>query len=630
MCGVVGVFHYRDASASPDMGLVRLMSDTLSHRGPDGEGFFSEDGVGLGHRRLAIVDLTETGRQPMLSVDGRLAMSYNGELYNHAELRPGLQSRGVHFRGTSDTETLIEAIAHDGPGVLARCAGIFSLACYFRKERRLLLARDHVGVKQLYFHDDGARIIFASEIKALLRDPSVSRSLDREAINEYLHFHTPLFDRTFFAGIRQLEPGQWLEVDSAGLKFHRYWEIPDRSPAAGDAAAFEAGLLERLPGVVGDQLMSDVPVGVFFSGGIDSSAVAAFGKRRLPSLRGFGIHFSHEGVVDERPFQESAAKALGLSLDLVTVGPSGFPEEFPRLLRQQDQPVIGTAIVPMFHVSRLAREQVTVCLGGQAADELFGGYARYAVCQSLGAALRGGASSSGGSGGRVGGNLFKQLRSARNLGRLARSLSRGADWRGRYFDVVAVVPEDTWHSVLDPSLADRGRAEGQFRDGTKGPASADPPNAAMRWDARTYLPGLFQQDDRMSMANSLESRVPFADPRLVEFAFSIPSSLKIKNGSSKWILRRVLRDVLPEDVLNRRKAGFDNPVEQWVRGPHRGFLGEILMSKAARERGLFNPRGVEAWLNTDARPYWFDVAFKLLSIEVWAREFLDSSPARSA
>lgn len=372
MCGVVGIFHYREASASPDMGLVRLMSDTLSHRGPDGEGFFSEDGVGLGHRRLAIVDLTETGRQPMLSVDGRLAMSYNGELYNHAELRPGLQSRGVHFRGTSDTETLIEAIAHDGPGVLARCAGIFSLACYFRKERRLLLARDHVGVKQLYFHDDGARIIFASEIKALLRDPSVSRSLDREAINEYLHFHTPLFDRTFFAGIRQLEPGQWLEVDSAGLKFHRYWEIPDRSPAAGDAAAFEAGLLERLPGVVGDQLMSDVPVGVFFSGGIDSSAVAAFGKRRLPSLRGFGIHFSHEGVVDERPFQESAAKALGLSLDLVTVGPSGFPEEFPRLLRQQDQPVIGTAIVPMFHVSRLAREQVTVCLGGQAADELFG------------------------------------------------------------------------------------------------------------------------------------------------------------------------------------------------------------------------------------------------------------------
>ena len=413
------------------------------------------------------------------------------------------------------------------------------------------------------------------------------------------------------------------------FRFQRYWSIPDLPPSPEDATRTEEQLLDRLPGIVGDQLMSDVPVGVFFSGGIDSSAVAAFGRKRLSNLRGFGIHFSHEGVVDERPFQESAAKALGLPLDLVTVGPDSFPDEFPRLMRQQDQPVIGTAMVPMFHVSRLARSQVKVCLGGQAADELFGGYARYAVCQSMGAALRGTGTSSGAGATRVGGNLLKQLRSARNLGRLARSLSRGTDWRGRYFDVVAVVPQATWHSVLDPTMADRSLAESQFREGTAGPGSVDGPNAAMRWDARTYLPGLFQQDDRMSMANSLESRVPFADPRMVEFAFSIPSSLKIRSGASKWILRRMLKDVLPLDVLNRRKAGFDNPVEQWVAGPHRGFLREVLLSQRARERGFFDPRGVERWLESDGRRYWFDVAFKLLSIEVWAREFMDPSPARA-
>src|SRR3954471_14217338 len=319
MCGIAGVYHYADPSTPVDRNLLARMTRVLEHRGPDGEGTFVDGPAGLGHRRLAIVDLTSTGRQPMTTADGGFHITYNGEFYNHASFRDRLAARGIRFRGTSDTETLLYLLSEYGPNVLADAAGIFGLGFWDARARRLILARDPLGVKQVYYHDDGRRILFASEVKALLQCTEVRREADPEAINQYLHFHTPLFERTFFKDVKQVRPGEYLEIDRSGIHRHRYattdgFDAREESPAASIAE-----LKDVLGRVVGEQLMSDVPVGAFFSGGIDSTAVAAFAKRSGRSVRCFGIHFTGQGVIDERPYQEAAARALGLQLDLTTV-----------------------------------------------------------------------------------------------------------------------------------------------------------------------------------------------------------------------------------------------------------------------------------------------------------------------
>ncbi len=447
MCGVVGVFHYADPDRTADEALLRRMARILEHRGPDDEQVFVAGSVGLGHRRLAIVDLSESGRQPMLSGSGRSCLSYNGEFYNHASFRRRLEAKGCSFRGSSDTETLLYLLEEYGPGALKDAAGIFGFAWWDAENRRLILGRDALGVKQLYFHDDGRRVIFASEIKALFADPTVPRRVDPAAVNQYLHFHTPLFDRTFFEGIEQVRPGEYVEFSGRGRASRVYWRPSGFEPRAGSPEDQVRELRELLGSVVREQLMSDVPVGAFFSGGIDSTAVASFAARTGKRIRCYGIHFADQGVVDERPFQEQAARALGLELNLTTVEGRDFPSDLQRLLYFQDQPVIGAALIPMYYVSRLAARDVKVCLGGQAADEVFGGYARYALAnptQVVSSWFRGrravSDSSGKSSGGRVGGNLLKQavagrerqaapsggLQCPRLAGAVLRTLQQGA------------------------------------------------------------------------------------------------------------------------------------------------------------------------------------------------------------
>jgi asparagine synthase (glutamine-hydrolysing) len=284
---------------------LAAMTKCLAHRGPDDEGFFVEGPVGLGNRRLAIVDLNSTGHQPMGGTGGEGVITYNGEFYNHSEFRTVLQSKGCRFRGASDTETLLNLLSTWGPDALTSVAGIFGLAWWDGRNRRLILARDPLGVKQVYYHDDGQRIVFASEIKALMIDPSVPRRADPQAINEYLHFHTALYDRTFFAGIKQVRPGEYIEVTGNGLRHRVYWETDGFQPRDETPEQSIGELRQLLDRVVGQQLMSDVPVGAFFSGGIDSTTVAAFAKRNGTLLKCFGIHFTGQGVIDERRYQEA-------------------------------------------------------------------------------------------------------------------------------------------------------------------------------------------------------------------------------------------------------------------------------------------------------------------------------------
>jgi asparagine synthase (glutamine-hydrolysing) len=633
MCGIAGVYNYADREKTVDRNLLARMTRALAHRGPDDAGLYVDGPVGLGHRRLSIVDLTATGHQPMTATGSSCWLTYNGEFYNHGEFRRRLEGRGIRFRGTSDTETLFHVLEQSGPGALTEVAGIFSLGFWDGRHRRLLLARDPLGVKQLYYHDNGKRIVFASEIKALLQYSDVPREVDPVAVNQYLHFHTPLFDRTFFKGIRQVRAGEYLDVTAAGVHHRVYWDLDGFAPRHETPERSVEQLRELLQKVTAEQLMSDVPVGAFFSGGIDSSAIAAFAARSGRPPRLFGVHFSNQGVIDERPYQEMAAKALGLELELTTVDGAGFPQDLMNLAHSQDQPVIGAAMIPMFYVSKLAAGKVKVCLGGQAADEIFGGYARYALVKPgrmLTSLFSKGQSiprSGQPAGSPVGGNLLKQLVDPKNLRRAARVLTVES-WQTRYFENFAKVPEHRWASVFaDAAFVSRKDARQTFDDTLLRSAAKDPGDKVLHWDMQTYLTGLFQQDDRMSMANSLESRVPFADPRVVRFAFHTAFDLKLRDGASKWILRQAVSDILPEAVLNRRKVGFDTPAEAWMRGRHNGFVRDLLLSSNARERGFWDASAVTRVLDDTRSPYWFDVVWKLASIEAWASSFLDAPQA---
>lgn len=631
MCGIAGIFHYAEPERPVDRDLLVRMTRTLAHRGPDAEGFHIDGNLGFGHRRLSVVDLSPTGAQPMSNEDGTCWITYNGEFYNHASFRERLLAQGHRFRGPSDTETLLHLMEESGPEALTEAAGIFGFAFWNSRSRRLTLARDPLGVKQVYYHDDGRRIVFASEIKALLLCPDVPREPDLEGINQYLHFHSALFERTFFRGIRQLRAGEYLEVGRYGSKLRSYWAVQDFTRFSQTPAQLIEELRDQLGDVVKDQLMSDVPVGSFFSGGIDSSAVAVYASRSGKRPVCYGVHFTGQGVIDERPYQETAAQSLGLELQLITMDGSSFPDDMTRLMYHQDEPVIGAAMFPMFYVSKLAASQVKVCLGGQGADEIFGGYARYAlgrpsqVMRSWFTGRRGHAKLDNRAA-DVGGNLRRQLYDPHTIYRLLRNAGSLLNWEKAYFENFAKIPEASWAQVFQsPVFYSRERCRQLFHETVSRSPATDPADKVMHWDAQTYLTGLFHQDDRMSMAVSLESRVPLADPRLVRFAFRTGFDLKFRGGASKWILRQAVSDILPQSVLTRRKVGFDTPVESWVKEQHSGFLRDVLLSKRARQRGFWNSKAVEDLLSHQSAPGWFDVVWKVLSIETWASVFLDGS-----
>lgn len=634
MCGIAGVFHYGDLGRPVDRDLVVRMTRALAHRGPDGEGFHFDGPVGLGHRRLAIVDLSPTGQQPMLTDDGEHALVYNGEFYDHARFREGLAAAGVRFHGTSDTETLLHLLRLRGVDALADTSAIFGFGLWSRTDRSLVLARDHVGVKQVYYHDDGSTLSFASEIKALLASPTVARTLDPEAVNEYLHFHAPLFERTFLRDVKVVRPGEALFVGRHGVRTKTWFRV---EPPAERVEVTPEEAVERLrvllPRVVGDQLLSDVPVGAFLSGGIDSSTVTAHAVRAGKTPTCFGVHFTDEGVIDERPFQEETARGLGVKLELTTVPDTSLPDDLPKMLWYQDQPVIGAAMIPMYHVAKLASSRVKVCLGGQAADEIFAGYARYALAQPLSVIsswLRRDAVAAAKPGtgprpsrGRRTANLAAQLFDRRSLRRLAGVLRHGVSYRDRYFGHFATLPEDLLRKAFSPELFSRARARAAFEQTLDDSPFTDPADKVMHWDVQTYLPGLFQQDDRMSMAHSLESRVPLADPRLVQFAFGLPFAVKMRGGASKWVLRQAVADTLPPRVLSRRKVGFDTPAATWLKGRQNGFLRETILSTRARGRGWIERAGLEGMVDDTRNPHWFDLVWKALCLEVWASAVLD-------
>jgi asparagine synthase (glutamine-hydrolysing) len=625
MCGIVGIVSLNSGEPVDETRLT-CMRDVLRHRGPDGEGLFVNGPVGLGHRRLAIVDVAG-GHQPMANEDESVWVVLNGEIYNHAALRPGLQGRGHRYRTSSDTETILHLYEEEGDRCVEHLQGMFAFAVWDRPRQRLLLARDRLGIKPLYYAVTDHELLFASEIKAILVASSRRPALNEAILPEFLATRFVASQDTFFRGIRKLMPGHTLTWSRAdGFRARRYWSLPavvDEIHVPLRQAAQEVRV--KLEATVRSHLMSDVPLGLFLSGGIDSSGLAALMAPMVAEpIRTFAVGFS-EPDANELDYARLVARAVGAEHREVIVSPSEFFAALPELIWHEDEPIAFSSSVPLYFVSRLARQHVKVVLTGEGADELFLGYNRYRVTawnERLGRAywtvapqpLRGGIRTAIHA-------LPWPLR--RYAERTPLALEPGV--RALFFENFAVFSGRFQRALLcDPAiLTDRdpyAEALRYYHEARGGSLER-----MSHTDLQTYLVELLMKQDQMSMAASIESRVPFLDHEFVEHVVTLPGRYKVRGWQTKAVLREALRDLVPPQILTRRKMGFPVPVGRWLRGPFWSIVEEFVLGPRALQRGLFEPSFLRrlADEHRTGRAEHGDRLWLLANLEIWQRIFLD-------
>jgi asparagine synthase (glutamine-hydrolysing) len=624
MCGIVGIVSLGLRDAIDGERLLR-MRDALAHRGPDGAGAWADGPVALGHRRLAIVDVAG-GHQPMSNEDGSVWLTFNGEIYNHADLRPGLEARGHVYRTRSDTETILHLYEELGERVVERLHGMFALAIWDRRRRRLLLARDRLGIKPLYYAISDGELLFASEIKAIV-EGGVRPELNRAVVPELLATRYVSGEETLFQGIRKLPPGHTLcWSQDEGFVRRQYWEIPAPRETAGltyPAAVRE--LRERLEAAVGRHLMSDVPLGLFLSGGLDSSALAGLTSRLIKEpLRTFSVGFAEEEA-NELPYARAVARHIGAVHHEVLVSPGEYFDALPQLVWQEDEPIAFTSSVPLYFVSKLARDHVKVVLTGEGSDELFLGYNRYRVTywnQRIGAAYWAVAPRSLR---RRIQRLIPRLpaRARRYLARTFLGLEPGP--RSLFLENFALFPDRLRQGLLHQEAGAAGRDPFAAALHSYLEAPGDALDRMSRSDLQTYLHELLMKQDQMSMAASIESRVPFLDHPLLEFTAGLPDRLKIRGLSTKHILRESMRPVLPQAILNRPKMGFPVPFGDWLRGEYGWLLDEYVLSRRSATRGYFDPAYIRSLVREHmAGADHGERLWSLLNFEIWQRVVLEA------
>jgi asparagine synthase (glutamine-hydrolysing) len=598
MCGIAGI---RDLVGRPVAAEeIERMVASISHRGPDDAGVWTGEGIGLGNRRLAILDLSDAAHQPMSSDDKNLTLVYNGELYNFRELAAELRGRGHRFRGTGDTEVVLRAFEEWGPSAIERFDGMFAFAIWNAEKRTLFAARDRFGIKPFYYALVGDRFLFGSEIKALIA-AGLAPAASPEALAEYFTFQNILSDRTLFAGTKLLPPAHTLKVSEGRVVTDQYWDLefdPDDSVSESEwreqvAAAFE--------GAVSKQLVSDVPIGAYLSGGMDSASVVAVASREVPRLMTFtgGFDLSSvsglELVFDERGDAEAVASTFSTEHYEMVMHAGDMAWVLPELIWHLEDLRLGMAY-QNHYIARLASKFVKVALSGAGGDELFAGYPwRYALVEN--------------------------------------ENDPGAFDEAYYSYWSRLVPDDQKPQFFTGELR---RAIGDhspfsvYRDVIEPVRERDPIDKALYFEAKTFLHGLLVVQDRLSMAHSLEDRVPFLDNDLVEIARRIPARLKHGDETGKKILRAAMRDLLPAEITHKRKQGFSPPDGSWYRGPTMDYIREMLLNDRSLDRGYFEPDYIVAMLeeHLHGRVNHRLLIWSLLCFEWWNRLFVDGEPER--
>jgi asparagine synthase (glutamine-hydrolysing) len=608
-----------------DFGLVHAMCEVIRHRGPDDEGIHVEGGVGLGMRRLSIIDLS-TGHQPIHNEDETVWLVFNGEIYNYRELRAELERAGHRFYTASDTETIVHAYEEWGEAAFGRLRGMFGIALWDRRSRTLLLARDRAGIKPLHYAERGGRLYFGSELKSLLAAGAVDGELDLESLDHYLTFlYTPR-DRSIFAGVSKLPPGHLLRWHDGRSEVQAYWQVGTRESFKGTADEAAGELRRVLADAVKSHMISDVPLGAFLSGGVDSSAVVGLmAEASDRPVKTFSIGFD-EPQYDELEHARAVARHFGTEHHEFVVRPDGLGI-LDQLIEHFDEPFADSSAIPTWYVSEIARRHVTVVLSGDGGDELFGGYDRYLshprVAQFDRLPIPGRR--------RLAGMIWPLLPHGVQGKNFLRHVALDTD--ARFIDSVALFRADEKAALYTPAM--RSALRGANAEATLGRHFArftDLPahSRMMRFDFETYLPeDVLTKVDRMSMAHSIESRVPLLDNAVIDFAATLPARLKIHNGRRKHVLKEAVRDLLPSGILDRTKQGFGVPLDMWFRGGLTGMFADILGSPRAKQRGFFEPVTVQRLVDehvSGRRDHSLRL-WQLLVLELWHRRYVDSPAA---
>ena len=625
MCGIYGILRLDGCPVDP--GQLEPMGRLIVHRGPDDGGVHIEGPCAIGMRRLSIIDLSG-GHQPMSSADGQVWLVCNGEIYNFRELRRELETRGHRFTSHSDSEVVLYAYIEYGDSFVDRLNGMFAFALWDARRGRLLVGRDRLGIKPLYIAELPGALAFASEAKSLLELPGIDRAIDPAAVASYLQLGYVPAPQSIFRGIRKLPPATVVTAEKGRVVERRYWRVPtqvDRSATEGEWVDRIRASIERS---VRMQMVSDVPLGAFLSGGIDSSAVVAFmAKASAMPVKTYAIGFEGsraDAYYNELPYARRVAQLFGTEHREIVVKPD-VVSLLPRLLWHMDEPVSDTAFITTFLVSEFARRDVTVILSGVGGDELFGGYRRYlgnhyqSYFARLPSWLRSGAAA-------IGERLPSDRHSpVLNALRLAKGFLASTDltFEERYGAYVQVFSPDAAERLLRVNGAGRYDAMASAFRLAQGD---DALNRMMVVDAETQLPDdLLLLTDKMSMATSLECRVPLLDHELVELAATIPEEIKIRNGRLKHAMKLALADVLPSDILDRKKRGFGTPMGAWLKSGLKPMLQRMLDAATVRERGLFDPEQVTRLIGDHEanRIDGTDQLLALMNLEVWSRIYLD-------
>jgi asparagine synthase (glutamine-hydrolysing) len=640
MCGIAGTIGPTSSLAGIPAGeLIRRMCDVIEHRGPDDWGFrvenFAESTLAIGMRRLSIIDVAK-GHQPISNEDGAVWIVFNGEIYNYRELREELIARGHRFATRTDTETVVHLYEEEGERCVERLRGMFSFAIWDGRDRSLTLARDRVGKKPAHYALADGALVFGSEIKSLLRHPAVKREISLEAIAAYLTFGYVPDPQTAFKGVYKLPPGHTLTFRDGRVRTRRYWNFNYRGESDGASPPNANDYIERLRELLAEsvriRLESEVPLGAFLSGGIDSSSVAALMAREMSRpVKTFSIGFG-EADFDELRYARRAANLLGADHHEFVVTPDvcGLAEE---IIWHHDEPFADVSSVPTYLVSKMAREHVTVVLSGDGGDEVFGGYERYVIDRR-----------------REKFELIPSFLRRHLLLRLSRALPQGAygkrylrlisrDAGPRYVSSISSFDGEARKSLFSEAFLDALNGyspESAFERTFEEPVSGAGLDRQMYLDGKTNLPGdILVKVDRMSMAHSIETRSPLLDHHLIEFAQTVPASLKMARSNNRWeskyILKRAVAGLIPDEIIYRPKQGFDVPIRHWLNREMKEMTNDLLVSPRARQRGYLNPKSVASLLqehNRGIRDHAHSL-WALLMLEVWHRMFIDHEPAAS-